>query len=419
MVHSPLVITLRNALVRALLVTVSVGGLPACERLFGAVPEDVVLGGPRTLGFVEMGGRMASPELAFTGAISELGEGGASSDAASESDPSAGDPWLDAGTGSEASVLEDLQDPEGPPGPEQGAMRWRYLSLRAARARAVDLRGHRHALRDDAVIDEETGERQALNLDDISCQNAHEHLAFDTHGAGYAVRAGRVFLRAAGQTRWARTPVCTNIHGEPWVSESHRGWGLLARRTDAREAAILHTRDAPGATGWYALMAVGATVSAAVLDDDGSRLVLESGGHPVLVDVTRVVAGAVLATASVPFAGVTRTGAGVVVWRSSGDVADLLVASRARGPYVRQAMSLGEREERQSLGPLLGVWALDGDTRVAVLARGVVVSRGSVGHVVQRWTQPWTRPEGVSVSPATGGGVRVVGPLGEAQGQPR
>jgi hypothetical protein len=397
----------------------------ACRPLSPAVEgADGGLAGPRTLGFIELRGRIPTPapsggSLAPSDGTREE-RGGRSAiedgiDAGDAAELGAGPESADAGDGGDLNIGTLNRDASSL------FVAWRVESLSRADARALDARGRRFALRDGAVIDEGLGARAAgteragtgratLPDDDAQCELPHETLAFDPSGAGYLVHRGRVFVRAPEASGWSRTMACSNVEGAAWTLSSARGWGLLARRGRGVTPALLFTRERDGRAGWYALSAVDADVTAAALDEDGSRLVLAHGGHPVLIDVTREVGGAVLATASVPFEGVTRTRAGVVVWRADGADLDVLAADRARGPFRREQV-LRERISSEA-GEVLGVWALDAGGRVIVTRMGVEVrpSGAPAAREVARWPRRLPSREGVSVGWRADGRPAVVTP---------
>ncbi|MBL8678104.1 MAG: hypothetical protein JNK05_03020 [Myxococcales bacterium] len=397
-----------------------------CQRSAPATVEDVVLGGPRTLGFIELRGAIPAPNVGGgapatsvvivddvpdptddASALGALGEDAAPNAIESERVAAA-----DAGaplTPEQPTGNEPARIVATPPAP------WTVRALSPALARAIDDRGHRIALVGDAIVDETAGGRRVeLAFDDQRCDLPFDTIAFDGDGAGYLVRRGRVFLKAPHQDTWERAAVCNNLLGNPWVYDASRGWRVLSRRGRSAEPAILsHSASGELASGWTAISGARSSTTHAVVDVDNSRVVLESGGHPLKIDVTLEVAGAILATASVPFQGITRTRTGVVVWRedTGGADVDLLFSTTIRGQYQRARVA---RDAGARAGEVLGVWAAPGGARVIVTRRGVELFEGTDvrahAHSVARWSTPINTESGISVGWLSNGKLAVVTP---------
>jgi hypothetical protein len=313
-------------------------------------------------------------------------------------------------------------DPRALAAPSEARPSWLVEALPPASARAIDARGRRVAIVDGAVVDESvSGPRAArverLEMDANACELPRESLSFDEEGNGYLVHAGRVFVRAHNAVQWSRTLACSNIEGEPWVLSAQRGWGVIARRGREAVPALLFTHERDGRQGWFAVSAADPGVTGAVLDEDGSRLVLAHGGHPIMIDVTREVAGAVLATASVPFEGVSRTSSGVVVWREDGVDLDLLVSRLARGPYQRERLLRDTTRAGDPSREVLNVWAGAGGQRVVVTRSGVELRDAGAAHArtVARWPVALESAQGVSVGRLADGRLAVVTPVAWAR----
>jgi hypothetical protein len=391
------------SVVALLVVGLCAGG---CDRSRGGiVSDDAALQGPRTLGFVELRGAIPTPSSPGGGAVawaSEEADGGLASmpGPAPVSDDAAAAPDAVAPSAVESTA----------PVAEERPRPWSVQALPAVLARAIDARGHRVALTEDSVVDESArGARSALVFDDARCDAPLDALSFDEADAGYVVRAGRVFVRRPDAREWVATNVCTDIAGEPWSFEPSRGWSVIAHRSRGATPAVMVTRDRTGRYNWTVVSAAGERVGAAALDPDGSRLVLEHGGHPLMIDVTREVAGAVLATASVEFEGVTRTKNGVIVWRQSEGDVDLLVSRLARGSYRRERVA---RDAGTETVRVLGVWAGALGQRVAITTRGVELFEAGRAHgrEVARWPAVLNSAHGINVGWLADGRLAAVTP---------
>ncbi|MFO0562641.1 MAG: hypothetical protein U0269_31780 [Polyangiales bacterium] len=380
----------------------------SCQRTGAALraSEDAALAGPRTLGFIELRAPVPTPSSVsggFVPSAMDEGDSGAASGVAAALE-----------TEADASALPDAGSPA--PGPDASARgdrgaAWVVQPLAGAHARAIDHRGHRMALIDERVVDESApnAPAQPLVFDDSHCEFPFDTLSFDEDGAGYLVRRGRVFVRAPGATEWSRTTVCNDVEGEPWLFSATRGWGVLSRRARSATPAMLYTREIEGRSGWFAVSAADAELSAAALDDDGSRVVLVHGGHPLMIDMTNEVAGAIFATANLEFEGITRTRSGVVVWRQDGEDLDLLVSRLARGSYRRERIA---RDAETATVRVLGVWTGALGQRVAVTTRGVEFYEAGRAHSaeVARWAAPLNTAHGINIGWLSDGRLAVATP---------
>lgn len=415
------------------LYALSLLSIVGCQRAPSQAVEDVVLGGPRTLGFIELRGAIPAPNVGggapatsvvIVDDVPDPSDDASASAAFENLGQQSTQPTLvaleDAGVTADPtrpSEPAQVAAPNGAPNPAPNAVPapWTVRALAPALARAIDDRGHRMALIGDALVDETAGGRRVeLAFDDQRCDLPYDTIAFDGDGAGYLVRRGRVFLKTPHQDAWERAAVCNNLLGNPWVYDASRGWRVLSRRGRSAEPAILsHGASGELASGWTAISGARSSTTHAVVDVDNSRVVLESGGHPLKIDVTLEVAGAILATASVPFQGITRTRTGVVVWREDnrGADVDVLFSTTIRGQYQRAriARDAGARE-----GEVLGVWAAPGGGRVIVTRRGVELFEGTEArghaHSVARWPAPVTTEAGISVGWLANGKLAVVTP---------
>lgn len=373
-----------------------------CTRVsLGPAPsgEDAALQGPRTLGFIEVRHAIPAPSMASGASLSPI-------ESEAESDGGA-PPALDG-----ASVESASADAAALP---EGGRAWVAQGLPTALARAIDARGHRMAIIGSAVVDESGGARRALSAGEGRCDVEHEWLSFDEAGAGFAVREGRVFVRRPGSEEWVAANGCTDVPGEPWVFSEEFGWKFVARNARQSLPATLSTLDRTGAAGWTVVNGIDSELDAVVLDPDGSRLVLEHGGHPFMVDNARAVAGAVFATTNARFTGVTRTKNGVLAWREEAEsaVIEVLHARWGRGPFRRERLV---REGGSRGARVLGVWTSALGQRVAVTARGVeLFEAGAVhGTEVARWPLGLNSAHGINIGWLADGRLAVVTPVGWA-----
>ncbi|MEI8258402.1 MAG: hypothetical protein WCJ30_22225 [Deltaproteobacteria bacterium] len=276
-------------------------------------------------------------------------------------------------------------------------------ALPLAQARAIDPHGHIHALRSGAVLDETSG-TPAVVLPRMTppCSAAYDHLAFAPDGSAVAISHGRVYVRAPRATVWTGTPACSDVPGEPWARRAASpGWVVVGRRQPGRDPALLMTDDPTGSTGWFATTALDPTLTAISLEPGGSFVTLTSGGHAILVDRERLVAGAVLVASDVLWDGITRTDAGLAMWHDHGaSERDVVVGTTVTARFDRQ-------HRARPVGPrTLRVFAMEYGRLVAVTDRGV--EWGAAGDSpfveVARW------PEGA----ATHTGEAVLGWVSEA-----
>jgi len=378
----------------------------SCQRAGGVArtSEDAALAGPRTLGFIELRAAVPTPSSAGGGFVASAFD---DTDAAAASSVSVAAPNGEGDAG-DAAPSASAQDATARG--ERGAG-WVLQTLATVNARAIDHRGHRMALTDESVVDESAPNAapQPLVFDDHRCEVPFDALSFDEDGAGYLVRRGRVFVRVPGATAWSRTTVCNDVAGERWLFSTTRGWGVLSRRGRTATPAMLYTRERDGRNGWFAVGEIDQDVSAAAFDQDGSRVVLVHGGHPLMIDVTNEVAGAIFATANVEFEGITRTRSGVVVWRQDGEELDLLVSRLARGSYRRERIA---RDAGTATVRVLGVWTGALGQRVAVTTRGLEfyeAGRGRSAEVV-RWAVSLNTAHGINIGWLPDGRLVVVTP---------
>jgi hypothetical protein len=396
--------------------------LAGCERSTVVQREDVVLGGPRTLGFIELRSAIPAPNVSggapatsvvIVDDVPETTSGATTLENMGQQSIGLENTSINADASAPsdaASPSAALLEPWGSAEPAQ----WTTRALPPALARAIDDRGHRIALIGDAVVDESAnGTRVELAFDDHTCDLPYDTISFDDDGAGYIVRRGRVFLRPPGQAAWERAAVCNNLLGVPWAFDGARGWRVLSRRGRSAEPAILsHGASGELSSGWTAISGARASTTHAVVDVDNSRVLLESGGHPIKIDVTLEVAGALLATASVPFQGITRSRTGVLVWREEpgGAEVDTLFSSTIRGQYQRARIA---RDSGARAGEVLAVFAAPGGARVIVTRRGVELFEGTArahAHSVARWPVALETETGISVGWLANGKLAVVTP---------
>lgn len=240
--------------------------------------------------------------------------------------------------------------------------------------RAIDTRGALWSVRGTHLINET--DRSALELEsDIPCPMSPVWaLHFDDDDRGYALLAGRFYVRAGRNAPFRHTPLCTNVRGAPWSHLNNGGFGLVTTPPRAGGRSLLLTNDREGAMGWYAITALESSITDAVLDEDRSMATLSSGGHLVVVDQRRIVAGEVLATRSERFDGLRRTGAGVVAWRDvSPTLRAVVSAERLGGEFTRA-------EGAHPAARTLAVMRLDLARLVAITVEGVELSTDNGEH---------------------------------------
>lgn len=266
------------------------------------------------------------------------------------------------------ALAPDAMAPEAPPSP---APRWCFEPMARADLRAVDdegrlwtLRGHRLSRDDDRAA--------ALTREPPCPSRGTYALEFDAGGAAYAVVDGRFHVRATSGAPFVATPVCTDLAGAPWSRRAPGGWSVIARGWRAVGPGLLITREARGATGWYAITAIDRSITAGVLDGQQSLLSLVNGGRLILVDQVQTVAGEVLAARGESFTTLSRSAAGLVAARDAGDARRVLVTTRS---LVASFERIESRRDRSA--PTRAVVAVD-------LARFVAVTDDSVEVSVDR-----------------------------------
>jgi hypothetical protein len=245
---------------------------------------------------------------------------------------------------------------------------WCVRTLPRADARAIDPHGHVLALRNGSVVDETAGTPpERLPPMTPACTVHRNHLAFAHDGSAAAIADGRVYFRARGRTAWVGTPACTDLAGEPWSPRSDgTGWVLVGRRHPGTDPALLMTEDAAARIGWYAITALDPTMTGLSMEGSGSFVALTSGGHLVLVDRERHVAGEVLAANDALWPLISRTDSGLVVARDEGpSMRDAVLGTGVVGRFERQ------HRARPPGAPTLAVFAVEFGRLVAVTDRGV------------------------------------------------
>lgn len=234
--------------------------------------------------------------------------------------------------------------------------------------RALDAQGAVWSVRGTHLINET--DRSALELQsDLPCPMTPVWaLHFDDDDRGYALLSGRLYLRPRPNAPFRLTPLCTDVRGAPWSHLARGGFGLVTTPPRAGGRSLLLTNDRQGAMGWYAVTALEPSITDAVLDADRSMATLSSGGHLVVVDQRRIVAGEVLATRSERFAGLRRTSAGVIAWRDASPTRRVLVSADSLGGEFARA------EGEHPASRTLAVMRLDLARVVALTDRGVELS---------------------------------------------
>jgi hypothetical protein len=152
------------------------------------------------------------------------------------------------------------------------------------------------------------------------------------------------------------------LRGQPWARrQESTGWAVVARRVPDHEAALLLTDDPSARVGWYAATALDATMTGVVLEGDGSVVALVRGGHMILVDRARSVAGGVAAAGFEMFRGLTHTGAGLAAFRDvDAATREVVVGTTVQGRFtsVRAQHPAGPQTEAvfvANFGQLLAV----------------------------------------------------------------
>jgi hypothetical protein len=256
--------------------------------------------------------------------------------------------------------------PEPPPLPARDPWCWRAMPR--ASLRAIDPRGNVWAVIGPNVLDE-TDHSAAVLESDVPCPVAPAwSFGFDTEGRAAIVRAGRVYIRAGRNDPFRLTPLCTAVGGAPWSAMRNGGFGAVTTPPRTTERSLLLTNDRTGAMGWFAVTALQSSITEAVLDGDRSLATLSAGGHLVVVDQQRIVAGEVAATRSELFAGLRRTPAGVVAWRDASPTQRVIVSAEGVGGEFLRI------EGAHPASRTLAVFRLDLARIVAVTDAGVELS---------------------------------------------
>lgn len=258
-------------------------------------------------------------------------------------------------------------DPAPPPEPEPA---WCFRPGERVDLRGIDRAGHVLAARGRELRDETAGGAVEL-LDPMTpCRWRGSYFGTAADGRAMMVHQGRLYLRAALARRWTATPICTDAGGAPVAPRTNaNGWAVVARRGSG-EPGMLLTNESAGVFGWFALFAMDATLTDVVIEGDASFLALVSGGHMIVVDRTRTVAGAVLPAAHATFDGMTRTTHGVVAYRDLGPGSrEMVVGDGVQATFRRVQCT------RPAGGRTLRVFASSLGRMVAVTDRGVELAR--------------------------------------------
>lgn len=262
-------------------------------------------------------------------------------------------------------VAADAPAPQEPP--PRPAPAWCWRAMHPVDVRAIDARGAVWAIEGRYLLDETRGVASDMPQELPCPRPARWALAFDADDRGYAVAAGRFYVRAGRSEPFRVTPLCTDVGGAPWSLMRNGGYGLVNAPPRGGRAMLL-TNDRTGAMGWFAVTAMEDSLTHAVLAGDRSVATLSAGGHLVVVDQTRIVAGEVLATRSELFAGLSRTPSGILAWRDASPTDRVLVMSDSlNGEFTRV-------ESSHPAARTLGVFRLDLARLVAVTDQGIELS---------------------------------------------
>lgn len=278
-----------------------------------------------------------------------------------------------------AAAASDVPAPQGPP--PRPAPAWCWRPRHAVDVRAIDARGAVWAIEGRYLLDETRGIATDMPQE-IPCPSpARWALSFDADDRAFALAAGRFYVRAGRSEPFRVTPLCTDVGGAPWSLMRNGGYGLVNTPPRGGRAMLL-TNDRTGAMGWFAVTAMEDSITEAALDGDRSVATLSAGGHLIVVDQVRVVAGEVLATRSELFAGMRRTPAGLVVWRdASPTTRALLLADALGGEFTRV-------ESEHPASRTLAVFRLDLARVVAVTDQGIELSSDNGEHFARVLAQP-------------------------------
>jgi hypothetical protein len=269
--------------------------------------------------------------------------------------------------------------------PEVPSAPWCARVLAPADARAIDPHGHLVALRNGTIVDE-TAHTPPERLPPAhpACTVRRNHLAFTHDGSGAAIVEGRVYFRARGTAAWVASPACSDLGGEPWAPRTDGGgWALVGRRHPGTDPALLMTEDSAARIGWYAVTALDPTMTGLSLEGGGSFVALTAGGHAILVDRERHVAGEVLAANDVLWPMISRSDSGLVLARDeSTAMRDLVLGTTVVARFERQ-------HRPRPAGPrTLAVYAAEYGRLLAATDRGVEWSPDARSPFVEvaRWT---------------------------------
>ena len=204
-------------------------------------------------------------------------------------------------------------------------------------------------------------------------------MEFPADRSVFLVADARFHVRATRDAGFVVTPLCTDLAGAPWSRRVEGGWSFVANAWQSVGPGLLMTRDATGASGWFATTALDRTISAAIVDEHHSMLTLANGGHVILVDQVQTAAGEVLATHGELFSTLSRSAAGVVAARDAGDRRRvLLLAPSITARFVRIDAT------RDQSAPTRAVAAVDIARFVAFTDQDIELSvdRGRSFHTV-------------------------------------
>ncbi|MDB4930189.1 MAG: hypothetical protein JWM10_2673, partial [Myxococcaceae bacterium] len=246
---------------------------------------------------------------------------------------------------------------------------WCFEPMARVDLRAIDDEGRLWTLRGDA-LSREGDARPAVLPDELPCPARGGYaLEFFEGGAAAALVDGRFYLRASRDAPFLVTPVCTDVGGAPWSVRAAGGWHVVANARRSVGPAVLVTREANAATGWYAVTALDRSITAGVFDASQSLLELVNEGHLILVDQRQTVAGEVLAAHGEGFTTLSRTAAGVLAAHDAPGARRVLVTARSLSEPFTRVESSRDRES-----PTRAAWVVDLARVFAVTDDAVEVS---------------------------------------------
>lgn len=237
------------------------------------------------------------------------------------------------------TTVADASAPSTPrtlerPVAEAPATPWCLTAMPPADLRAIDADGAVWSLAGAALTRD--GAPAGTLDDEIACPARGTFaMEFEADGAAFLVADGRFHVRAGAALPFVVTPLCTAIAGAPWSRRAGGGWSFIPSGMRSIGPGLLSTRDATGASGWFATTALDRTITAAALDARNSMLTLANGGHAIVVDQARTVAGELLAAHGELFATLARTAAGITLARDDGRRRVMLVAPTLTGDFAR------------------------------------------------------------------------------------